>query len=58
MDPRSPITGRIVHPAFDGENLERSKWAADRPFQYTPGESFWIVAVTLAAIAAVLWRMA
>lgn len=51
MDPRSPIPGTLI----EGENARRERFAADRPFPFSPVESLLIVLVTLAAIAAVLW---
>lgn len=53
MDVQHPIT-RIVHEPITGEHLERERIAANRPFPFTPHESFWIVAVTLAALVAVV----
>ena len=59
MDPRSPIPG----PLIEGENARRERFAADRPFPFSPVEILMsaqrllIVLVTLAAIAAVLWGM-
>ena len=50
MDTRDPITGHIV---IDGEHLEAERLAANRGCAFTHWESFWIVGVTLAAIAAV-----
>ena len=55
MDTRDPITGHIV---IEGEHLEAERLAANRGCAFTPWESFCIVAVTLAALAAVIWRMA
>lgn len=45
----------IVHPTFDGENLERARFAAHRPFFATPRESALIVLVTLIAIGWALY---
>lgn len=53
MDPRSPIPGTLI----EGENARRARFAADRPFPFSPFKSLLIVLVTLAAIAAVLWGM-
>jgi len=50
IDPRS-------HTVIEGENARRERFAADRPFPFSPVESLLIVLVTLAAIAAVLWGM-
>ena len=55
MDPRHPTTTRIIHESFDCEALERSKWAADRPFPFTPWESGVIVSVCLIALGAALY---
>jgi hypothetical protein len=70
MDPRHPTTltcpeweqskqigdhAHYVHEPFDGENLERERFAADRPFGFTPWESGLIVSVCLIAIGAALY---
>ena len=39
---------------FEGEQIALERMAAERPCPFTPWESFWIVAVTLAAMAAVM----
>ena len=56
MDQRSP-TPHVQHPPFDGENLERERQWFNRPFPFTPWESFRIVAVTLTAIGYVGWEI-
>ena len=39
---------------FEGEKARLERMAAERPCQFTPWESFWIVVLTLVAIAAVV----
>lgn len=51
IDPRT----HTIHPMVDGENLEREQAWANRPFRFTPRESFWIIAVTLIATGAALY---
>lgn len=54
MDTRTTTPPHIV---IEGEGLRRERFAADRPFPFSPVESLLILTVTLAAIAAVLWGM-
>ena len=56
MDQIDPRT-HYIHEPFDGENLEGAKWAADRPFPFTPWESLGVVTALLAAIGCVGWQI-
>jgi hypothetical protein len=51
MDNRKPTPPHIV---IEGEHLELERLAANRGCVFTPWESFLIVGVTLAALAAVV----
>jgi hypothetical protein len=50
------INMRCTRPVtmIEGEKLRIERMAAERPCPFTPWESFWIVALTLVAIAAVV----